>query len=376
MQTPLILVSERTQEETRGEIDSGRRPRIDYLQLAGKLGAEILDYSVYEESRLKSLFRPLEKALRIDLGQAVEGAKKAYRYRGFYSTSERVGIPLAMLLRKKRPRKPHIMLGDYLLSPKKRQLFKLSGLLHSVDKIVCLTSIDARSYQSYFQLSPRQVQMVHYGVDQEFFNPIPTENRKHILSLGTSKRDYATLMRVMNAIEVPLKVKGTSSWYARDPLPGVGIPRNVEILGWCSFAELRDLYAESFFVVVPIKQTFEHTAGITSVLEAAAMARAVVATRTPGMVDYVKDGETGILVEPYDVDGMREAIQYLLDNPHEAERMGRNGRQLVEREMNVDVYVEKLTQIVEEVMQEAQRPKECDENQSSASHPSSSISPR
>ena len=42
------------------------------------------------------------------------------------------------------------------------------------------------------------------------------------------------------------------------------------------------------------------------------MGRAVIATRSPGLLDYVVDGETGILVDFGDVHAWREAIQYLL----------------------------------------------------------------
>ena len=51
--------------------------------------------------------------------------------------------------------------------------------------------------------------------------------------------------------------------------------------------------------------------------------KAVVATRAPSTETYVQDGVTGLLVAPHDVEGMREAILYLWQNPEEAARMGR-----------------------------------------------------
>jgi glycosyltransferase involved in cell wall biosynthesis len=58
------------------------------------------------------------------------------------------------------------------------------------------------------------------------------------------------------------------------------------------------------------------------------------------------DGETGILVNPSDVERMREAIQDLLTHPQEARRLGQNARQRIEEELNLDVYVERIAQLL------------------------------
>jgi len=62
------------------------------------------------------------------------------------------------------------------------------------------------------------------------------------------------------------------------------------------------------FVVIPIRGLV-YSAGATVAMEASAMARAVVAFRSRGISEYVIDGETGILVEPGNVNALRSAIQ-------------------------------------------------------------------
>ena len=99
-------------------------------------------------------------------------------------------------------------------------------------------------------------------------------------------------------------------------------------MGKRSFAELRRLYARSRFVVVPLLPT-DNDNGITSILEAMGMGRAVICTRTRGQVGVVIEGETGLMVPPGDARALREAIQYLWEHPDVAERMGRAGRQRV-----------------------------------------------
>ena len=74
------------------------------------------------------------------------------------------------------------------------------------------------------------------------------------------------------------------------------------------------------------------------------MERAVIATRSRGIIDYVLDGVTGILVEPNNPQALRDAICYLLDHPEEARRLGRNARQRIEEEHNLDIYVACMAQ--------------------------------
>lgn len=61
-------------------------------------------------------------------------------------------------------------------------------------------------------------------------------------------------------------------------------------------------------------------------LEAAAMGLPVVATRIPGCVDAVVDGENGLLVPPGDGDALAESIGRYLRNPDLGRKHGRVGR--------------------------------------------------
>jgi glycosyltransferase involved in cell wall biosynthesis len=66
--------------------------------------------------------------------------------------------------------------------------------------------------------------------------------------------------------------------------------------------------------------------GLTA-LEAAQMARPVVATRVGGLPEVVVDGKTGLLVEPDDPVALARAIVTLLQDRGRAERLGRAARE-------------------------------------------------
>jgi glycosyltransferase involved in cell wall biosynthesis len=67
------------------------------------------------------------------------------------------------------------------------------------------------------------------------------------------------------------------------------------------------------------------------VLQAAMMARPVVATRVSGISEVVVHRQTGLLVDPEDEKGLAEAIAFLLDHPETAMRMGQSARQRVQK---------------------------------------------
>jgi glycosyltransferase involved in cell wall biosynthesis len=77
----------------------------------------------------------------------------------------------------------------------------------------------------------------------------------------------------------------------------------------------------------------------TSLLDAMAASRAVVATRTGGIPEVVVDGETGLLVPPRDAHALAEAIIRLLGDESLRAAFGRAGRQRVERRFSADRMV-------------------------------------
>lgn len=86
------------------------------------------------------------------------------------------------------------------------------------------------------------------------------------------------------------------------------------------------VYAASRLVCLP--STYGE--GVPKVLiEAAACARACVATDSPGCREIVRDGVNGRLVPPGDVEALTMAVQKLLDDPDACRRMGAAGRQIV-----------------------------------------------
>lgn len=86
-----------------------------------------------------------------------------------------------------------------------------------------------------------------------------------------------------------------------------------------------------------------------SVLEAMAHAKPVIGTDVRGIRDIVRDGQTGILVPPNNVDMLAQSMLKLIENRTGAREMGLKGRQRVEREYSVQRMVSRVVSIYEKL---------------------------
>ena len=80
------------------------------------------------------------------------------------------------------------------------------------------------------------------------------------------------------------------------------------------------------------------------------MGKPVIASRIGGLVDIVIDGETGFLVPPGDHQALREAMQSLLDDPVQRERMGNVAKQRIV-EFQAKTVVPRIEQVYQELLE-------------------------
>lgn len=79
----------------------------------------------------------------------------------------------------------------------------------------------------------------------------------------------------------------------------------------------------------------------TSVLDAYRHGVAVVATRAGGLKEVVRDGKSGLLVEPGDAEGLARAVELLLRDEPLRKRLALGGRELLKNCFSADIMVEK-----------------------------------
>lgn len=166
------------------------------------------------------------------------------------------------------------------------------------------------------------VRYLRFGVDHEFFAEKPFPTTPRLFSAGGDRdRDPATLFRAIDIVrrerpEIEVMVQSRTQ---------LRPPEGVTVVPYLTHQQLREAYERASVVAIATRPNL-HASGMTVSLEAMAVGRPVVITETPGLDDYVHDGETGFLVQCDDHRALASKILSLLDNPAEAEAMGRRAR--------------------------------------------------
>lgn len=133
----------------------------------------------------------------------------------------------------------------------------------------------------------------------------------------------------------------------------LGIRRFVEFMGFVPDEELPEVYAGSdIFIMlsreIPGRLDLVEGFGI-SFLEASAAGLPVIAGNSGGVPDAVLDGQTGVLVPPEDVDMVVKTLESMLSEPDMAIKMGRVGRDWVEREMRWGIVATRMVSAMKEI---------------------------
>lgn len=119
----------------------------------------------------------------------------------------------------------------------------------------------------------------------------------------------------------------------------LGVAEAVTFPGWVQPEAVAELMNGATLVIVPSR--WPEAFGLVA-LQAAQMSRPVVAAGVGGLPEVVAHGETGLIVEAEDVQGLVAAVSSLLAEPEWAEALGRKGRdragELFGWDAHVDAY--------------------------------------
>jgi len=378
----LLIINADTSERSGLPIDRSQERLVDYAALKTALNADVVDWNSIKGQRWTRL---LAKICGKGVALAALAFSKNKQYQAFYCDSENNSLVLALLFKLGRLHKPLLTIGHWITSPKKAVLFKFLKLHQYITVIFLHSSTQYQKAIEQLGIPASKLTLLPYQVDTQFWQlkyaKSVVEQAPYICTAGLEYRDYATLIEAIRDIPVQLKIGAASHWSKRiNNLPDEALPENVAVASY-NYQQLRDLYAGSRFVVVPLYDV-DFQAGITVILEAMAMSKAVIVTRSSGQGDTIVDarsnlhgrvnppvdtkgkftylfgsnkgadlsGSTGFYVNPGDSQELAEAIKYLLEHPDQAEAMGKVGRRTVETLMSVEQFT---CRIIEAILEAA-----------------------
>ncbi len=132
----------------------------------------------------------------------------------------------------------------------------------------------------------------------------------------------------------------------------LGLEGRVAFDGFVAREVLEERYrACDAFVLPAVVDAKGDTEGLGVVLvEALSYGKPVIASGVGGIVDIVRDGETGLLVPPADAGALAAAIELLAADRALARRLGRGGRALAEEEFAWPVIIARLVEVYASVV--------------------------
>lgn len=312
-------------------------PTTDFEVLARLMNASLLGNDL-SSSRL--LACKLQAYTSLDFTQAVQILREYPQADVYISMSERVGLPLGMLLAQKKCRPKHLMIAHRLNSRVKHVLRFITSWQKGIDKIVALCSTQKKYAEA---ILPGCTSFVMGGtVDESFYTPSECEDDDYILSVGSESRDYGTLIQAAVAANQKVKILTSSPWSRHAVSRKCEVSGVVEFLPRVSYEELRDLYRRCKFVILPLHNV-DYVAGHNGLLEAWCHNKAVVVSSSRGIIDYIVHESNSYSVPPEDVEALVAAIEAIKSDSTLRARLAAGGRQCVEDYGNLTSYASALS---------------------------------
>ncbi|MBU6142075.1 glycosyltransferase family 4 protein [Patescibacteria group bacterium] len=305
--------------------------------------------------------------------QAAEERHRRARFDAIWVVMASYGGIAALLFKMKHPSIP--MLLTVQEGDSERHLkygkFGLVGffgkvLLHSADAIQVISG-----YLRDFALrkgASEPITVVPNGVDEKLFatayGPDQLRTLRNYLEIGD---DYVivTTSRLVPKNGVDILIKAVARFRERRPnvkcliIGGgperqrlerlsrrLGVERNIVFLGQMAQNDL-----PLYFAIADMFARPSRSEGLgNSFLEAMAAGIPVIGTPVGGIVDFLKDGETGFLAQPEDPESVAAKMHEILDNEARTQAIVARARELVERSYTWDVVARMMRTIFDQLI--------------------------
>jgi phosphatidylinositol alpha-1,6-mannosyltransferase len=226
--------------------------------------------------------------------------------------------------------------GEEIVQVGYNRLARLRGLaLRASDIVVTVSRFTRDRIISDFGVAPDRVRLVINGVDLERFTP-GEKSEPFILSIGRLIERkgfdklidaYALVADEFPAYRLKIAGQGGDEKALKARAARSGAADRIDFLGGVDDAALTELYRSCTLFMMPNRTLADgDTEGFGLVfLEANACGKAVIGGRAGGVTDAVVDGETGLLVDGYDIEDIASAIRRLLGDEALRDRLAAGG---------------------------------------------------
>ncbi len=233
----------------------------------------------------------------------------------------------------------------FALPKKALSRFFTSVNIRLASKTIAFSQSQIDLWVKSFKITKTRLALAHYGIDTNFYAPSQQINpaKPYVISTGRDLgRDFKTLIEAMDGTGLELKLV---------TLPYL-LPEKartypwIEILEYIPYETLFQLYAGAEIAVVPLKSGLTYPSGIRAVLEAIALGRATIVTRTQVLEEYVQDREHVIYYEAENPSSLCKALELLQKDDQLKEQLEQRAKSWVREKYGMDTFVDRLEAIL------------------------------
>ena len=226
-------------------------------------------------------------------------------------------------------------------------------ILSLIDLAICHSDAEAALYSASHRHARCQFVCVPYGTTVTNDRAPIAKYRTStgigdIVTAGRSGRDYNTLASAIEGLQCRLRIICDLA----SSIAGINRSEQIVMVRDCFGGDYIDMLARALFVVVPLAED-DVSAGQMVLLQASALRKAVIITRTTTTLEYATDGEDALFVDIGNVQQMRAAVQRLLEDVPLRDRLAGNARERFERCYTTEQYVRSMVAAINAVLPSA-----------------------
>jgi hypothetical protein len=206
----------------------------------------------------------------------------------------------------------------------KRRLFGFA--YRRIDHLRVHSKMEIALYRDYFGIPEDRMSLALWAMNMPDVLPKePLQDGDYLCAVGGNARDYETLLAAtLLAPDIPMV------WVVRPyNVAGMDLPSHIRVITNVPYPEAMNYLAHSRAMVLPLKSA-ETPCGHVTLVSAMYLRKAILATDSAGISDYVKDGVSGMLIRPGDAEDLARCMRIVWRDREMQDRMGEKGLRFAE----------------------------------------------
>lgn len=196
-----------------------------------------------------------------------------------------------------------------------------------IDRFVVYSRMERQLYHDVFGIPLDRLEFLYWGVNPPKIDPAdgPLVDGPYVSAIGGNSRDYGCFvdaMRRLPHVKAVIVVRPEN-------LAGLSLLSNVTTMTNIPLGQAMNVLAYSRFMALPLAGA-EIPCGHVTIVAAMFLSRAIIATQSAGIEDYLSPEKNALLVEAENAEQMAAGIDRLWKDSSLADRLGKAGKTFAE----------------------------------------------